>query len=329
MFYTIRHLTKFRYTKNISESIMETRMHPRSDSNQRCLTFHFSVSPRCRVFSYRDYLGNNVHHFDIPGVHSQLVIVAEALWRCSRPRRDAIFPGSGCLGGARCALSATATSGKCCCRANSPNPRRLLMELAASAGRLPPRRSSDARCDEINSGLYGSFEYVPRSTRVDTPIDEALTSRQGVCQDFAHIMIALLRSVGIPAVMSAVICITATRIVTVPVRTLRMPGWKAFLPQLGWAGFDPTNCLLAGERHIRTAIGRDYADVPPTKGIFRGRSASELIVAVRVTPSEAPPPLDQDLPIPEDWSILVEKAQEPPPQPGFHIGQLFQQQQQQ
>ena len=58
---------------------METRMHPRSDGNQRCLTFHLSVSPRCRVFSYRDHLGNNLHHFDIPGVHAQLVIVAESL----------------------------------------------------------------------------------------------------------------------------------------------------------------------------------------------------------------------------------------------------------
>jgi transglutaminase-like putative cysteine protease len=75
-FFSVRHLTKFRYADNVSESVMETRMHPRSDSNQRCLSFSLSVSPRCRVFSYRDHLGNNVHHFDIPGEHSQL-----ALWQ--------------------------------------------------------------------------------------------------------------------------------------------------------------------------------------------------------------------------------------------------------
>ena len=79
MFYSIRHLTKFLYSKPVSESMMETRMHPRSDANQRCLTFHLSVSPRCRVFSYRDHLANHVHHFDIPGQHPQLVIVAESL----------------------------------------------------------------------------------------------------------------------------------------------------------------------------------------------------------------------------------------------------------
>jgi transglutaminase-like putative cysteine protease len=78
-FYLIRHLTKFLYADQVSESLMEARMHPRSDNNQRCLSFSLSVSPRCRVFSYRDHLGNNVHHFDIPGEHSQLVMVAEAL----------------------------------------------------------------------------------------------------------------------------------------------------------------------------------------------------------------------------------------------------------
>ena len=79
MYYSIRHLTKFLYSNPVSESMMETRMHPRSDQNQRCLTFHLSVSPRCRVFSYRDHLANQVHHFDIPGQHGQLVVVAESL----------------------------------------------------------------------------------------------------------------------------------------------------------------------------------------------------------------------------------------------------------
>ena len=79
MYYSIRHLTKFLYSDAVSESMMETRMHPRSDQNQRCLTFHLSVSPRCRVFGYRDHLSNHVHHFDIPQPHGQLVIVAESL----------------------------------------------------------------------------------------------------------------------------------------------------------------------------------------------------------------------------------------------------------
>lgn len=101
------------------------------------------------------------------------------------------------------------------------------------------------------------------------------------------------------------------------------------MPHLGWVGFDPTNMLMAAERHIRTAIGRDYADVPPTKGIFRGDAGSELTVAVRVTPSEEPPALDQEMPVPEDWSILVEKAQQPPPAPTAQQIAFAQMQQQQ
>jgi len=103
---------------------------------------------------------------------------------------------------------------------------------------------------------------------------------------------------------------------------------EAFLPALGWVGFDPTNALVARDRHIRTALGRDYADVPPTRGLFRGRAESELFVAVQVTASDTAPDLDRELPIPEDWSMLVEKAQAPPPpaEPLLLIQQSQQQQ---
>ncbi len=98
MYYSIRHLTKFLYSNPVSESMMETRMHPRSDQNQRCLTFHLSVSPRCRVFSYRDHLANHVHHFDIPGQHGQLVIVAESLVEVQPAAAGSGVSCSRCLG---------------------------------------------------------------------------------------------------------------------------------------------------------------------------------------------------------------------------------------
>ena len=81
---------------------------------------------------------------------------------------------------------------------------------------------------------------------------------------------------------------------------------EALLPGLGWVGFDPTNNLIAGDRHIRTAIGRDYADVPPTKGIFKGDAASELTVSVRVAPSDAPPPPEMELSKPQQWEDVPE-----------------------
>ncbi len=108
-----------------------------------------------------------------------------------------------------------------------------------------------------------------------------------------------------------------------------MPGWRHFCPR--WAGLvlTPTNNLLAQNRYIRTALGRDYADVPPTRGTYRGSKESELYVAVKVSKYVDLPPLDRDMPVPEDWSILVERAQEPPAPPAqlLHLQQMQQQQQ--
>ena len=124
MNYFVRHLTKFSYKSEVSESIMETRMHPRSDQNQRCLTFQLSVTPRCRVFSYRDHHANHVHHFDIPGPHTQLVIVAESLVETQPQAELPESLPSGGVGGARPAGGARATSGRCCCRASLRRRRR-------------------------------------------------------------------------------------------------------------------------------------------------------------------------------------------------------------
>jgi transglutaminase-like putative cysteine protease len=181
---------------------------------------------------------------------------------------------------------------------------------------------------ELNQRLYGYFDYEPRSTRVDSPIDEAIVSGKGVCQDFAHTMIALLRHVRIPAryVSGYLYRGREDHDRSTPDAT---HAWvDVLIPHLGWVGFDPTNNLVAHHRHIRTAVGRDYADVPPTHGVFRGITDSELYVAVHVEASEEPPALDRKLPIPDDWSILVERAQQSP-KPGIPFADLQQMQQQQ
>jgi transglutaminase-like putative cysteine protease len=140
----------------------------------------------------------------------------------------------------------------------------------------------------LNATIYDQFAYEPRTTRVDSPIDDALRARAGVCQDFTHIMTALARSVGLPA-----------RYVSGYIAPRESPhdrssdnathAWmEAHLPALGWVGFDPTNNALAGERHIAVAVGRDYSDVPPTRGVFKGDAGSELRVGVAVSRAEVP-----------------------------------------
>jgi transglutaminase-like putative cysteine protease len=328
MYYSIRHLTKFLYKTPVSESIMETRMHPRSDAQQRCLTFHLSVSPRCRVFSHRDHLANHVHHFDIPGQHGQLVIVAESLVEMTEHAEvpQSLGPGSWEE------LDRLVHEGDFWEMLLPSQFAQFTPELEDLGKHLGVGRSGDplSALQTLNSQLYEYFDYKPKSTKADSPIELAISTKAGVCQDFSHIMISLVRSrLEIPCRYVSGYLYHGDAHKDRSESSATHAWIEAFLPELGWIGFDPTNNLVAGDRHIRTAIGRDYADVPPTHGIYRGRTKSELTVAVRVEPSEGTPLLDRELPVPEEWSVLVERAQALPEQPPPLSRQAQQAQQQQ
>jgi transglutaminase-like putative cysteine protease len=309
---------------------MEVRMQPRGDGNQRCLTFSLSVSPRCRVFSYRDHLANQVQHFDIPGDHRQLVIVAHSL-----VEQQPLGPIPNRLTPAAWqeldVLLAQGDFWEMLLPSTFAEPTEPLRALAAE-WRIVRHDDPLSMLHEISRNVYNNFEYLPRSTKVDSPIDVALGARRGVCQDFAHIMIALSRMVGIPCrYVSGYLCHGDEPEIGSDERNAPSAthAWvEAFLPRLGWVGFDPTNDLVANDRHIRTALGRDYADVPPTHGVYRGKTESELSVAVHVESSDAAPPFDETMPVPEDWSMVVERAHEPLPlaSPLLQIQQMQQQQ---
>lgn len=326
-FFSIRHLTRFEYSSPVCETLMETRMHPRTDATQRCLNFSLSVSPRCRLFTYRDHLGNSIQHFDIPGEHNSLVIVAESLVElqtlASVPAQ--LDPS------AWHELDELVAAGDYWEMLLPSKLAEPIPKLLALAAELDVRRRDDPMTvlRQLNERLNEYFDYVPRSTRVDTPMEEVIDRRQGVCQDFAHTMIALVRLLGIPCrYVSGYLNHTPEDGMRSP--PLASHAWvDAFLPHLGWVGFDPTNNVLAHDSHVRTALGRDYADVPPTRGIYRGNTSGEMHVAVQVTAHPEAPPFDQEWPMPEDWSIHVERAMEPPPpaSPILQLQQIEQQQQ--
>jgi transglutaminase-like putative cysteine protease len=304
MFYNIRHLTRFRYSSAVRESLMELRMHPRSEGPQRCMGFEVNVTPRARLQSYRDYLGNVVHHFDVPGQHRQLTITAEAMVDVETipalPMRLDF--------GAWEQLDADIAERdfwEMLAPSKFAQWTPAIEEFAAEL-KLPSNDESRERDPlelllDLNTAVYRAIEYVPKSTRVDSPVDDALRNRKGVCQDYAHIAIALVRRLGIPCrYVSGYLFHRADK------KTRSSEGathaWiEAYLPGIGWAGFDPTNNILASDAHVRTAVGRDYTDVPPTRGVFKGDATSELTVAVRVSPSDKPPPPEVEL-APEDWS---------------------------
>ena len=308
MFYSIRHLTKFRYSAPVSESIMELRMHPRSEGLQRCLNFELSVTPKTRLQSYRDHRGNVVHHFDVPSAHRQLTIIAEAMVDVA-PRAE--WPGG--FGPQTWDELRNQLAADDFWETLAPSQFAQWTEaIEAFAGELGlPTGDAVYRRDplelllEVNSGVNGAIAYVPKSTRVDSPVDDALANRQGVCQDYAHIMIALVRRMQIPCRYVSGYLFHKAGSKTRSTEGATHAWVEAYLPPLGWIGFDPTNNVMADETHVRTAVGRDYADVPPTRGVFKGAASSELTVAVRVAPSDKPPPPETELES-EDWSTVFE-----------------------
>jgi transglutaminase-like putative cysteine protease len=308
MFYSIRHLTKFRYSAPVSESVMELRMNPRSEGPQRCLSFQVNVTPRVGVRSYRDYLGNVVHHFDVPSAHRQLTIIAEAMVDVAP---QPVLPAD--LGPDVWERLDAHIAARDFWEMLAPSQfaqwtdaiENFARELDLPTGQEVRRRDPLEVLLALNSAVYEAIAYVPKSTRVDSPVDDALLNRQGVCQDYSHIMIALVRRLGIPCRYVSGYLFHRTGEKTRSSEGATHAWVEAYLPDLGWIGLDPTNNVLAGETHVRTAVGRDYADVPPTRGVFKGGAASELTVAVRVAPSDKPPPPETAMES-EDWSSILQ-----------------------
>jgi len=297
-YYNVRHVTEFRYSAPITQSVMELRMQPRSEGYQRCLDFRLTVTPNTTVQFYQDFLGNIVHHFDVPGQHRQLRLVADSQVEI---RPLPVAPNSlppetwDALDNREYEM-------------RLPSHFARTTPLLAELGReLNVQRRDDplSLLRELTGRLYDAFEYAPESTAVDSPIDDALQHRTGVCQDFTHIMIALVRPLGIPARYVSGYLYHDNGARSAPDAS---HAWvEALLPGLGWVGFDPTNNLIAGERHIRVALGRDYADVPPTRGVFKGSADTELSVAVRVSRAEETPSGE---PVPRvQWSSMQEGGQ--------------------
>jgi len=171
---------------------MEVRKQPRTEGTQRCISFELLVSPKARVHFYRDYLGNSVHHFSVPGKHTQLQIVAEAKVETGpKPVMPDSLPMESW--NELDAMAAAGDYSEFLMPSDYTQPTQLLNELA---GKLAAERRADplSMLSEINSGIYSAFDYVPKSTKVDSPIDDVLETRRGVCQDFAHVMIATVRT---------------------------------------------------------------------------------------------------------------------------------------
>ncbi|MDZ4374398.1 MAG: transglutaminase family protein [Phenylobacterium sp.] len=287
MLLEIRHVTQYRYASPVRESVMEVWMQPQKSARQRLVSFDLDLDPAAQVFSYPDSFGNAVYHFDVPQPHDSLTITARSAVETQVPPSlpDRLDQGEWDR------LRSEFLRGE---NFDFLHPHGFARESEAlhqymAEHEIDGLRGRDplSALKALNQTLYSSFGYEAGVTRADSPIDDVLKARKGVCQDFAHVMITICRSWGIPA-----------RYVSGYLFTDRKHGdrsdpdathaWvEVFLPSVRWIGFDPTNNTPATERHVSCAIGRDYSDVPPSRGVYKGEAESQLAVGVSVRKARA------------------------------------------
>jgi len=286
----VRHVTQYHYAEPVRESVMELWMQPQKSATQRLLSFELELDPPAQLFSYPDSFGNAVYHFDVPHPHDRLEIVARSAVETQTPQPlpEALDRGEWDR------LRSDFIQGECF---DFLRPHGYACRTGALDAFVRDKSIEDLRRYDpltaargLSQVIYDAFDYETGVTEADSPIDHALAQGRGVCQDFAHIMIAICRGWGLPA-----------RYVSGYLFTNRGEGhdrsdpdashaWvEVFLPSLRWVGLDPTNNIPACERHVCVAIGRDYADVPPSRGVFKGEAESQLAVGVSVRRARAAP----------------------------------------
>ncbi|MBM3873788.1 MAG: transglutaminase family protein [Verrucomicrobia bacterium] len=286
------HRTTFSYDGKARESFNELRLRPADTEIQRCLAFALRISPAAEAHEYRDFHGNTVHYFDVPDPHPLLCVTTVSRIETVPLADRATVP----------VVSAADLTA-------SPE-HEMLAEFHTSSPYVPLevdlwREAQDAvaggRTDvwsdvqRLGEHVHRTFTYRANTTGVHTLATDALRLRTGVCQDFAHVHLGLCRSLGIPARYVSGYFFNASRR---PRENEASHAWiEAWLPGAGWIAYDPTHARPADDRYIRVAVGRDYTDIRPVSGTYRGAPTRSLRVDVcvrqvrsshRFPPGEAP-----------------------------------------
>jgi transglutaminase-like putative cysteine protease len=266
MIFRIRHTTRFDYDAPAYESHNEVRLTPRPSPGQRCIESRIEVSAPAAVLAFRDSFGNVAHAISVHRPHESLEIVATSVVERSEPRalRPVRIPFADFLGEDEARTRdhfefLTASP-------HVPFSDRL-RKLFWSARPAPSERVDDY-AKRLVHWVRDQFEYDPAATHVHSSVDDILTAGGGVCQDFAHLTIGLLRLAGLPA--RYVSGYFAPRLADQTTGEQASHAWvEVLLPGSGWTGFDPTHRCRTTEQHVRLAVGRDYTDATPLRGVYR------------------------------------------------------------
>lgn len=261
----IIHSTRYKYTGPIAETVMEVRLRPMDGGGQQCLDFRLELSHGIKARHYSDGYGNRVHYFNFVRPHSNLTVTSHSVVETGVPHDGEI--------GEELVHDFL--------RFRSPvkdveGVRELAKQHALSEHASP--EEIEAKLDGLTLAISHDFTYDRTVTNVYSGVDEVLALRAGVCQDFAHLFIAVARAMGVPArYVSGYIhdpSLTGHRVAS--------HAWaEAWISGHGWIGFDATHPVRTTEHHVRLAVGRDYTDAAPTRGVYVGSATGTMAISVR------------------------------------------------
>ncbi len=284
MLLRVSHETRLSYSAPVSETVFEVRMGPMSDEDQTTLGYRLRVEPTAPVTGYRDGFGNRVDLFNIPTPHREVVVRATSFVRTHRRPGQTRLAQLGAPGSEPVGVEALEYLRPSPLVNDSP-------EVAAFCDALKGESSSTLAdvVERVMEAVGSRLRYEKAVTTAKTDVTEALSLGRGVCQDFVHLCLAGCRGLGLPA-----------RYVS---GYINQPGELATHAWVqvwggtstGWIDVDPTRRCYGGDDYVVTAVGRDYTDVPPNRGLWRGRAQETIAVSVSVEPADRMPPDWYDL----------------------------------
>jgi transglutaminase-like putative cysteine protease len=273
----VRHRTVFRYAGAVRNSLNTLRLEPRDFRFQKTLSAFIKVIPATRLRRFDDLFGNVTHHLELSGEHNKLEIESMVKVR----NLPFYITDRGYADGAE-SYDDPSIRERCWqylleSRWVSLEPRiwRQALDLTMSETAVFEKAAAVMRW------IYAEFTYEPGTTDVETHLEQAFALRKGVCQDFTHVMIGMCRSIGLPARYASGYILTGGGESLVGAQASH--AWcEVYLPETGWIGFDPTNAVLADQRYVKIAVGRDYGDVAPIHGSYMGGAGCRMEVEVSV-----------------------------------------------
>jgi transglutaminase-like putative cysteine protease len=280
----ITHLTRYTYQEPVGDSLNEVRLTPRTDDHQVCSKHTILVEPEVPLFSYKDYFGNTVHHFNIPSPHQELVIESRSIVETVETVKEEVhhLPYE-----TECEILASDSfQNQYAEYLMETDYTRITPELRTFCSETFHTYKVESiyhLLEQISYLLYSNLTYDTGATHVNTTVEETLRFKRGVCQDYAHLMIAICRVFNIPSrYVSGYQFIGDIHHDQSEIQHASHAWIEAYVPIIGWIGLDPTNNEKINWRYVKIGHGRNYRDIVPVKGVYQGLGEQHLDVLVDV-----------------------------------------------